>query len=420
MVYKDTMTFIKLLRYSLSLEDYKFFHNEVNNINWIQMFEYAYRNNLVTLLYPVIKKIFEKHNISNDLLYIWKKISIRDSIYEQRKHYALRELLMNAEKDHVDFIVLKGFILADLYPKYQQRTSCDTDLYINKHQKDKAVNILDKLGYRLSEKSKDEVGVYINEFHNHTIEMHTCLWEDYSGPKISILESLNITDTKSLIKLNVCGINVISLGYTEHLIFQLFHIIKHFSLECVTIRYLIDITLYVNKYFDFIQLDLLWSGLKKMGYDVFCLAIFRLCIKYFDMNSDIVISDIKLSDDKLNVLLNEFITNSQLFKEKKGKWELMGDMIPYFIGEKQGYEKEAKIIMRLFPTQDRLLDKYRLGKTHKILLPLSWIHRMFDLIIAERTTKIGEYTHYERALAVNHKLKIMESFGLLNEENNNA
>lgn len=413
---KEVGTFIKLLRYSLSLEN-DFYDDKVD---WFQMFELAYRNDLVTLLFPVIKEMENQHQISRELFDEWKKFSITSSIYEQQKHYALRELLKIAEIEQVDFILLKGCVLADLYPQYHQRTSCDTDLYIDKLQKEKAVKILDKLGYRLSEKSKEEVGVYINDFYNHTIEIHTCLWEDYTGPKMKIMEALNITDAKSFIKLNVCGINVTSLGYTEHLIFQLFHMIKHFSLEYGTIRHWIDITLYVNRYFENIQLDRLWYGLKKLGYDSFCLAIFRLCIKHFDMNPYIVTSSKKFHEDKLDVLLNEFVTNSRLFKEKKEKWELMGDMIPYFVGEKQEYEKEVMITMRLFPTQERLLEKYYLGRKYKILLPISWIHRIFDLLLSERKTHIGEYTHYERALAVNHKLKIMKSFGLLKEENSNA
>lgn len=413
---KDVGTLIRLLRCSLSLEN-DFYDDKVD---WFQMFELACRNDLVALLFPVIKNMELQHQIPSELFDIWKKYSMHCAIYEQHKHYALRKLLKRARIEHVDFILIKGFVLADLYPQYQQRTSCDTDLYIEQSQKEKAAQLLNELGYRLSEKSKDAVGVFVNETYKHTIELHTCLWEDYAGPKMKLLEELHITDAKSFIELNVCGINVKSLGYTQHLIFQLFHMIKHFSLESGSIRYWIDITLYVNRYFENLQLDLLWYGLKKMGYDVFCLAIFRLCIKHFGMNSHITTSNRRFREDKLDILLNEFVTNSRLFKEEKEKWELMGEMIPYFVGEKQEYDKEVKITMRLFPTQERLLDKYYLGRKYKLLLPLSWIHRIIDLIISERKAQNGEYTAYERALAVNHKLKVMKNFGLLNEENNNA
>lgn len=415
---KDVGTFLKLLRCSLALKEENYFYD--GKVDWLQIFEYAHRNDLVTLLFPVIKEMLNQHHIPEEIYDLWKKYSINSSIYEQKKHYALRELIKRANTEQVTFTVLKGCVLADLYPQYQQRTSCDTDLYIDKLHKEKAVKILEKSGYLWSEKSKEEVGVYINDAYNHVIELHTCLWEDYTGPKMKVMEGLNITNERSFVQLKVCGIDVTSLGYTEHLIFQLFHMIKHFSLECGTIRHLIDISLYVNRYIDYIKLDQLWYALRKMGYEIFCFAIFQLCMKHFDMNSRIMISSIKLSEDKLEELLEEFVTNSKLFKDEKESWKLLGDMIPYFVGEKQEYEKEAKIPMKLFPSQERLSDKYYLGKKYKIMLPVSWVHRMFDLLITERKYQDGEYTQYERAIAINHKLKIMKEFGLINEENNNA
>lgn len=157
---KDVATFLRLLRCSLSLEN-GFYEGKVN---WFKMFEFAHRNDLVTLLFPVIKRISNQHQIPSELFELWKKYSIISSVYERQKHYALHELLKIAKMEKVNLIILKGCVLADLYPQYHQRVSCDTDVYIDRLHKEQAIKLLDKLGYKLNEASKEEVGVYVNDF----------------------------------------------------------------------------------------------------------------------------------------------------------------------------------------------------------------------------------------------------------------
>lgn len=51
---------------------------------------------------------------------------------------------------------------------------------------------------------------------------------------MNILKGLEMDAQEKLVELNVCGgMTGTTLGYTEHLIYQIFHIVKHFVLQGV-------------------------------------------------------------------------------------------------------------------------------------------------------------------------------------------
>ena len=92
-----------------------------------------------------------------------------------------------------------------------------------------------------------------------------------------VLEKCKLTDTASFVELTACGIDVVTLGFTEHLIFQMFHIIKHFVVQGVGFRYFMDITLYINHYIKELDLQRFWNSMEELGYDKFCDVFFWCC-----------------------------------------------------------------------------------------------------------------------------------------------
>ena len=172
------------------------------------------------------------------------------TLREFRKYQAIRLVNEESKKRNLKFVFFKGVVLADLYPQYTERVSCDSDILVTDEEKDAAEQLLRDCGYTKDDKdSKKHVQVYINRKFDHTIELHTRLWEDYEGPRVEVVKSLKLSSPQKNIKVNACGIEVYTLAPREHLIYQIFHIIKHFSLNGIGVRYLIDITLFINKNF---------------------------------------------------------------------------------------------------------------------------------------------------------------------------
>lgn len=343
------------------------------------------------------------------------KRDIRRAVYEYEKYKCIRNVLALAKEHNIPFILFKGCILADLYPQYIQRNSCDTDILVYPEYKEQAVDMLVAAGYVINkEHSKEEVCVLKYSKFPHTIELHTCLWEDYKGKRLDILNSFELTKRDKLIELNACGFEVTTLGYAEHLLYQIFHIIKHFSLEGVGVKYLADITLYVDAYGKYIDFEQLWSKLEKLQYAKFAHYLFAICIEFLGMDRAIIADrHMEMGDELVDFMLDLF-NGGNIFDKKYDSWQILGMMTPYFTGEKKsGKGKAARKLAVIFPRSKDLQDSYQYAKKYPILLPVAWIKRMIDYLIKYRSKSDDWYNAGEKLDAAEHRIDLMDKMGLL-------
>ena len=389
----------------------------IMNLNWKDFYDICLNNNVTTFLYSAIEKSAVKNNIPFELLQEWKNVA-QYIMQRQIMQYAqLRNVLASTEGQLLVFF--KGPILADLYPQYLERSSCDTDIWVPEEQYAKTEQSLFDLGYvKNQEESKPEVGVYYLAKYQHTIELHIRLWEDYKGKKIEILSAMNLTERESFIELEACGIPILTLGHTEHMIFQMFHIIKHFSLQGIGIKYLADISLFVNKYQKEIEWDRFWDGMDKLGYTKFCNNFFDICTKYFEMckiTQENTRNEGQLCEEKLWDFIEDLLKKG-VIDEGSASWQLFGAMSPYFTGEynapKEGWKKKMLI---LFPSRKSLPNNYGYAKKFPILLPIAWIHRFVLFGIHRFTSKGESYNASQKMEVTQYRLQMMENLGLMEE-----
>lgn len=389
-----------------------------DDIDWEKIYNLALKNNLTDIIYPIIAGSQAKKNMSPSLLEMWGRTTKRDIIIEYKKYIGIRKLLVEAEKEGIKLIFFKGCTLADLYPQYVLRRSSDIDIFVYKRDRKKAIELLERLGYTKNEEhSKEEVPVYVSDELYNVIELHFFLWEDYEGRKIDIMKDMNLVDEASLLETEVCGINLTTLGYEEHLIYQMFHIIKHFSTEAVGIRYLTDITLYINQHGKNINYTILWEKLHKLGFAQFSYSFFHLCVSYFNMNDDVMKAISPMDVTNETVLLIDMLNKGLLFEHKTSSWQILGIMTPYLVGDetvpKSKIRRKLKI---LFPTSKALPKKFSYAREYKILLPFAWIHKMLDFLIRyKKFNKIyGDwYNANEKLTTADYRLDLMKSLGLV-------
>lgn len=389
----------------------------IMDLNWKEFYDICLNNNVTTFLYSAIEKSVVKNNIPPEMLQEWKNVAQYIMQRQIMQYVQLRNVL--AATDGQLLVFFKGPVLADLYPQYLERSSCDTDIWVPEEQYSKTEQSLFDLGYvKNQEESKPEVGVYYLAKYQHTIELHIRLWEDYKGKKIEILSSMNLTEQESFIELEACGIQIITLGHTEHMIFQMFHIIKHFSLQGIGIKYLADISLFVNKYQKEIEWDRFWDGMDKLGYTKFCNNFFDICTKYFEMSKitqESTRNEWQLSEDKLWNFIEDLFKKG-VIDEGSASWQIFGAMTPYFTGEynapKEGWKKKMLI---LFPSRKSLPNNYGYAKKFPILLPIAWIHRFVLFGIHRFTSKGESYNASQKMEVTQYRLQMMENLGLMEE-----
>ncbi|MCR4746029.1 MAG: nucleotidyltransferase family protein [Lachnospiraceae bacterium] len=375
-------------------------------------------NNLTLLLHRSLKSVNADYGFAGE-----KEISEIDgfvryaTLREFRKYQAIRLVNEESKKRNLKFVFFKGVVLADLYPQYTERVSCDSDILVTDEEKDAAEQLLRDCGYTKDDKeSKKHVQVYINRKFDHTIELHTRLWEDYEGPRVEVLKSLKLSSPQKNIKVNACGIEVYTLAPREHLIYQLFHVIKHFSLNGIGVRYLIDITLFINKNFDEIDFKQFWKEIKRLGYTCFTETFFMICVRDLKMTDKVFESHPLGNIDGIEDLKMDLLNVGNIMDKEAG-WQIMGAMESYFTGEAAVPKSKLKRqISMMFPSVHALPKVYGYAIKHPILLPVAWTHRGVKFLIKKQFHKDDFYDVGEKIGVGERRMKLIEELELTMKE----
>lgn len=391
------------------------------DVNWEQIYQLAYRNSLDSIMFQSINQCC-KDKVPDTQLKQWKTQMIEKTLHESKKYFAIKDILAEAQKEGIKMVFFKGCILAHLYPQCLHRYSSDTDIFVYERDREKAILIIERLGYNKNEDhSKENVLVYVNNENLHVIELHFCLWEDYTGRKMKLLNDMDLTNEETLITVKVCNISFVTMGLEEHLVYQMFHIIKHFSLQSVGLRYLVDITLYINQYNDRIDIESFWNNMKKLGYATFCYAFFEICIEMLGMNRNIIekVSAVKKTDP--NSLLKDMINPVGGVGDNKMAWQMVGLIKPYLEGEETVSDSKLMRLLRiLFQSRKALPDKCNYAKQYPVLLPIAWLHKIFGWILRYIEHYLGRksrlegdlYGAGEKLATAEYRLSLMKDLGL--------
>ena len=385
--------------------------------NWEKMLELACNNKLMGVCYDVAKN---QKSLPEDIRKRWDYIKFQIFVRQKKHFHILIDLIREIEAAGIDYAIFKGIVVADVYPEPAFRPSSDSDILVDESDRAKVCQMIEKRGYILDEhKTKEHVSVYKNESTAHVIELHTTVYEDYEGRKIDMLKAADLESPAKRISVTIDGEDVRTFGHNEHLVYMMFHIIKHFMLEGADVKFFTDITLFVNAHLDELSSEYFWSMMDSLGYGFFCENFMGICVKYFGM-TEVFVSDRqpKASEAVLEAMIVDFIYQGDEEHLRSENWQLTTTLEPYLVGERTAVKKSktGRVIRFIFPKPSELNDSYSYAKKYPLLLPAAWIHRAVKKIIWQLFEKKEQYSAVEKINVVESRLGLMASVGLLDEE----
>lgn len=386
--------------------------------DWMEVYRLLQRARLDGATYRTVAALPSGFGPDSVLLAHWKNQVFQRGIYQMMANQELKHVLQEAQRRGITLIVFKGAALAGLYPEPTMRFSADSDLLVASHQRSAAEDMLTGLGYTYNpEASKQYVPVYRIDAGSRrlSIELHERLWEDYTGKQVDLLSALRLDAPEHLLHMETCGISITTLGYEEHLVFQIFHIAKHFSLEGLRLSYLADIVLYINTYFPYIDFQRFRTIMKKLKYDVFCDFLFKLGVTYLEMNP------LALSDEYQDLPLNECLLDDLFMagqtEEGPGQaWASTELIASYFTRSAAAAPTRKRQKLQIFfPAPGDLKDKFSYAKKYPVLLPLAWIHRFasaarYTLHCRRHNLSSAQVLH-----KANQRITLMDQVGMLDK-----
>lgn len=382
----------------------------LSNEEWEEVIKLLEMNKMLGVSYKTVEMLSDEEKPSKEIMKAWKNKAFAIGIMQMQKNIYIRNFLEEANKRGLTLVLFKGIPLAELYPEPAMRYSCDTDIFVYKEEKEMAEQLLLEQGF-VHVGGKENVPDYIKD-NKVKIELHSRLWEDYENEQTKYLDLLNLTNREKIVCENFNGVKIYTLGYNEHFIFQMFHIIKHFSLEGVGIKYLMDVSLYVNKYIHLLDKEYFWEVMKQLNYDIFCDAFFKLAVEYFGMNKDIL-NEKYASKRYSDELLDDIFMVGKLGADDDSSWKVMHLLMPYYLQEREvPCSRWQRMRYIVFPKAEELSDYYSYAKKNRFLLPVAWIHRIINRILKDNNKQEEDVDTLKKTKKVEHRLKLLKDMEL--------
>lgn len=306
----------------------------------------------------------------------------------------MMHLIAEMETAGICVKVLKGYAVSGCYIHPECRGSVDTDLLVDVSQEKDAIDLLEAKDFRVSIRGATSHHSVCQHKKYGMLELHVALYaelirEIWFG---NVAEHELVQET--FVETKDENGTFVTLGYTDHLIFLTLHMIKHFILEGLTLRMMLDVALFFSKNKEAIDVTRYWNVMNKLHYDQLVSSILWNMISHggFDQ-SDFpgLLSDMPVQK---SAILEDLLQGGYMgVKEKEARHKSgMEYNRQMLLGEKsQGQYALFMALWKLrsgmnamFPSAHKLCKKYPCVEKNKLLFPFVWVYHMVSFPIKNR------------------------------------
>lgn len=350
--------------------------------------------------------LVEINSISGIVGYVFRQADVKDvptEIIEKYKSEFLstitittvrdedmKSLIELLQKNGIDHLLIKGYVVKDLYTVPELRTFGDIDFAIKHEDRMRC----DKLMRQNSFKSLDDwEPVYTYESKIEHYEVHTELLDSNLNEKVDYRQYFKCFWEHALKKDEQTYI----LEPEYHLIFLLMHIAKHLYGSGAGIRMYLDIAFYLREYRDAIDWNHFQNEIATLKLSKFVNTVFTAVQKWFDIESPIPLE--KTDTDFLERYLT-FTLNGGVF----GFVDKSSALTQLRKNTSEGsFSRTKSLLNRAFPPVNNLEARYTYLQTKRWMLPVAWVHRFF-----KKKNTAGEYIRESKGLLTTTADEVVE------------
>ena len=291
------------------------------------------------------------------------------SLYAQRVELA-KLLAAELDKNGIDHILFKGFVVRDYYPVPELRSFGDVDIVIRKEDRQKSDEMMIALGFQRKEDWEPSYsyvrGTEYYELHSRVIgfdvsdkadfvEYFSHIW-DYARP--------------------AC---VVHLAHTWelkpefHFLYLMTHIAKHISRSGAGVRMYLDMAFFIKHFGASLDWEWVARELEKLNLTDFAAVALSAVECWFGVANPMPLK--KISDD----VLGDFTE----FTISGGVYGYVGrDQGEMFLKQQNRNEENVSrfktLLHHAFPPAEVLMNKYAYLERRPWLLPAAWGQRFVD------------------------------------------
>ncbi len=341
-------------------------------------FRLARENGLSGMVYPLLAK----DDFSQAVYEAFKKdhLAYHAADIRQQKHVMELQGLLN--KAGIDHVFLKGTYLKTLYPKPYMRAMGDIDLLVRKETIEDVRILLQEHGYRLESKSAQH-DFYIKE--QEFVEVHPTLYKAFSKRYENILQN-PWEEAEAVIE------HTHRFRPEFHLLYLLFHLVKHFHSSGVGLRSILDIGVFMRHH----EIDLDKKRFENFLQEGNLTRFFQNMLYLNRMLFGIETSEQFLADytmsEELFAKTVTFIATSGIHGQGEGFNRFLTKQIRSTKDQRLQKQNKLRVLLSiLFPAKASMKTMYPVLEKHPYLLPFTYVARVFRLAIRKRKRSFAKF-----------------------------
>lgn len=358
----------------------------------------------------------------NYILASMRDVSSKNIIRRQR----ITNLLQELEMQGFHVALLKGYALADCYEYPECRCSVDTDILVLPEEEKAVCDFLRKKEFIVTKRNPVSHHAVCRHKRYGMLEVHVGLYDD-------IVEDVWFQEkTRDLIQEDYVRINTpegeyMTLGYTDHLIFLMLHMIKHFISNGISVGMMLDVALFWSKHQRKIDAQRVWTMLEELKFATFISCVLHALIRYGDFEASSFSGVMDVTDDQIDMFLADLERGGRMgIKDSEGRRDCAfayGRMVMLRDKSKLQYWrymlcwKAKNMYSALFPSKEHLWEKYPYIKQKPWLLPAAWLHRLvFRGTKALKNDRTGQQIRNEDTLVtqeVRERMDLFQKLGMI-------
>ena len=317
------------------------------------------------------------------------------------KHSTL-QLLAEMNAAGIPALLIKGYAVADCYAAPDCRMSGDTDLLIEPKNEKRACAFMKANGFAVERRWTNGHHDVCRHPQLGCVELHVMLYdeivEDVWFGRMDGREFVS----ESAIEVATQDGSYRTLGYTDHMIFLMLHLIKHFIMTGMSLRMMLDVALFFSHHAERIDSARFWKTMESLKYGTIAQSILWAMVCYcgIDQTSlpglcgdcpesvEMILDDLESGGwlGKIDEKAREegwYEYNRQLLMRNRSKAQYLLFMLHWKIGA---------YLKALFPSRKTLAIRYPCVQKSVIVIPFAWVHRL--IFRGSRAVKEGALTTY--------------------------
>ncbi|MCD7817700.1 MAG: nucleotidyltransferase family protein [Lachnospiraceae bacterium] len=386
---------------------------------WYLLFQLAEKHHILPMIYEAVYNCPAAKEVDQNLFLPFKQRTVQTVMLQTMKTSEFLALYRTLTDAGVTPVVVKGIICRNLYPNPDYRISGDEDILIPEGCFSKCHELMIDCGMECAESEIDIEQAYEVPYGKKGspiyIEAHKALFP----PDSEAYGDFNrfFTDIwRRAIKVSVDGVQILTMGYTDHLFYLICHSFKHFLHSGFGIRQVCDIILFANQYGREVDWQLLLKQCQEIRADLFTAALFKIGQKYltFDPVKACYPPEWQKVEVDETLLLNDLLDAGVYGDGSMSRKHSSNMTINAVESQKQGKKAGRGFLKSLFPSAKALEKRYPYLQKKPFLLPVAWVSRIWTY---KKETDRGNNNNAAESIKIGEqRVELMKQYGILDAD----